>query len=142
MRKTSSSFWAGSSNDILTSPPGFSDRLARSLGGWAGDAASVNGNLPNFANFPQDGASTILPASYNNDDEIFETIAEVQVNTSSFSAEYGMGGVVFNQISKSGTNTWHGSAYEYLQNNGLNAAGHGLRQRATPGRPLDPVLEG
>jgi Carboxypeptidase regulatory-like domain len=98
-----------------------------SLGGgaWnAGDAASINGNLPNFDNFLQDGASTILPASYNNDDEIFETISEVQVNTSSFSAEYGMGGVVFNQISKGGTNTWHGSAYEYLQNDALNAAGY------------------
>ena len=55
----------------------------------AGDAVSINGNLPNFDNFLQDGASTILPASYNNDDEIFETIQEVQVNTSSFSAQQG-----------------------------------------------------
>jgi hypothetical protein len=29
--------------------------------------------------------------------------------------------VVFNQISKSGTNQWHGSAYEFFQNNDLNA---------------------
>ncbi|MGH9447415.1 MAG: carboxypeptidase regulatory-like domain-containing protein, partial [Terriglobia bacterium] len=100
-------------------------RNSMSRGAWdAGDAASINGNLPNFDNFLQDGASTILPASYNNDDEIMETVSEVQVNTSSFSAEYGMGGVVFNQISKSGTNTFHGSAYTYFQNNALNAAGY------------------
>ncbi|MGH9343398.1 MAG: carboxypeptidase regulatory-like domain-containing protein, partial [Terriglobia bacterium] len=118
-----------------------------SLGGgaWnAGDAVSINGNLPNFGNFLQDGASTILPASYNNDDEIFETIAEVQVNTSSFSAEYGMGGVVFNQISKSGTNSWHGSAYEYLQNNALNAAGYFNNQapvmKTNPLNPTGPEI--
>ena len=46
---------------------------------------------------------------------------EVQINTSSFSAQYGMGGVMFNQISKSGTNDWHGSGYEYFSQNFLNA---------------------
>jgi len=113
-----------------------------SLGGgaWnAGDAVSINGNLPNFSNFLQDGASTILPASYNNDDEIMDTIAEVQINTSSFSAQYGMGGVVFNQISKGGTNEWHGSGYEYFSNNVLNAKGY-FNGQAPPTitNPLNP----
>ncbi|MGB7283151.1 MAG: carboxypeptidase-like regulatory domain-containing protein, partial [Candidatus Acidiferrum sp.] len=100
-------------------------RMSLAGGAWnAGDAVSINGNLPNFSNFLQDGASTILPASYNNDDEILETISEVQINTSSFSAQYGMGGVVFNQISKSGTNDYHGSGYEYFSNNFLNAKGY------------------
>ena len=99
-------------------------RVSQAGGAWnAGDAVSINGNLPNFGNFLQDGASTLLPASYNNDDEIFETVSEVQVNTSSFSAQYGMGGVVFNQISKSGTDAFHGSAYEYFSNDALNANG-------------------
>src|SRR5580700_8204060 len=97
-------------------------RTSQAGGAWnAGDAVSINGNLPNFGNFLQDGASTLLPASYNNDDEIFETVQEVQINTSSFSAQYGMGGVMFNQISKSGTNGWHGSGYEYFSQNFLNA---------------------
>jgi hypothetical protein len=97
-------------------------RTSQAGGAWnAGDAVSINGNLPNFGNFLQDGASTLLPASYNNDDEIFETIQEVQINTSSFSAQYGMGGVMFNQISKSGTNGWHGSGYEFFSQNFLNA---------------------
>jgi hypothetical protein len=51
-----------------------------------------------------------------------ETVREFQVLTNSFSAEYGraMGGV-FNAVSKSGTNEWHGSLYEYLRNSALDA---------------------
>jgi hypothetical protein len=87
----------------------------------AGDAISINGNLPNYANFLADGATVVLPVSGNVDNSIFESIAEVQVTTSAFSAEYGLGGAVFNQISKSGSNTFHGSAYEFWQNDVLNA---------------------
>jgi hypothetical protein len=88
----------------------------------AGDAISINGNLPNYANYLQDGGVVQLPVSNNVDNTLFESISEVQVTTSSFSAEYGIGGAVFNQITKSGTNTIHGSAYEYWQNTALNAA--------------------
>ncbi|HTB93068.1 MAG TPA: TonB-dependent receptor [Candidatus Sulfotelmatobacter sp.] len=87
----------------------------------AGDAISINGNLPNYANFLADGATVVLPVSGNVDNSIFESISEVQITTSSFSAQYGIGGAVFNQISKSGSNTFHGSAYEYWQNDVLNA---------------------
>jgi hypothetical protein len=86
-----------------------------------GTGISVNGNLPYYANFLADGASTTLPHSANVDVSIFETLQEVQINTANFSAQYGIGGVVFNQISKGGTNQWHGSAYEYFQNDALNA---------------------
>lgn len=120
-------------------------RVSLGGGAWnAGDAVSINGNLPNFGNFLQDGASTLLPASYNNDDEILDTIAEVQVNTSSFSAQYGMGGVVFNQVSKSGTDDWHGSAYEYFSNDALNANGYFNKQQpkliTNPLNPSGPEI--
>ena len=88
----------------------------------AGDAVSINGNLPNYANYLQDGGVVQLPVSNNVDNTLFEAVQEVQITTSSFSAEYGIGGAVFNQITKSGTNGFHGSAYEYWQNNILNAA--------------------
>ncbi len=88
----------------------------------AGDAISINGNLPNYANYLQDGGVVQLPVSNNVDNTLFEAVSEVQVTTSSFSAEYGIGGAVFNQITKSGTNSIHGSAYEYWQNTILNAA--------------------
>ena len=35
---------------------------------------------------------------------------------SSFSAQYGIGGMIFNQITKSGTNRFHGTAFDYIQN--------------------------
>jgi Carboxypeptidase regulatory-like domain len=88
----------------------------------AGDAISINGNLPNYANYLLDGAVTQLPVSNNVDNLVFEAVQEVQITTSSFSAEYGIGGAVFNQISKSGSNGFHGSAYEFWQNDILNAA--------------------
>ncbi len=86
-----------------------------------GAGISVNGNLPFYANFLADGASTVLPHSANTDVSVFETLSELQVSTSTFSAQYGIGGAVFNQISKGGTNQWHGSLYEYLQNDALNS---------------------
>lgn len=86
-----------------------------------GTGIAINGNLPYYANFLADGASSTLPHSANVDVSIFESLSEVQINTSSFSAQYGIGGAVFNQISKGGTNQWHGAAYEYFQNNALNA---------------------
>jgi Carboxypeptidase regulatory-like domain len=101
----------------------------------AGDAVSINGNLPNYANYLQDGGVVQLPVSNNVDNTLFEAIQEVQVTTSSFSAEYGIGGAVFNQITKSGTNSFHGSAYEFFQNDFLNAAPYfavnGVPQKAS-----------
>jgi hypothetical protein len=88
----------------------------------AGDAVSINGNLPNYANYLQDGGVVQLPVSNNVDNTLFEAVQEVQITTSSFSAEYGIGGAVFNQITKNGSNSFHGSAYEYFQNDFLNAA--------------------
>jgi len=87
----------------------------------SGTGVSVNGNLPYYSSFLADGGVTTLPHSANVDVSIFETVAEVQIKTNSFSAQYGVGGAVFNQISKGGTNRFHGAAYEYFQNDALNA---------------------
>jgi hypothetical protein len=90
-----------------------------------GQWVSINGNLP-YSNILADGASTTLPQSVNADVSVFETIAELQVSDSAMSAQYGTGGFVFNQISKGGTNKYHGVGYEYLQNDALNAQGYGF----------------
>ncbi len=51
-----------------------------------------------------------------------EAVQEFRVVNNSFGAEYGraLGGIV-NIVTKSGTNKLHGSAYDYFQNNALNA---------------------
>lgn len=51
-----------------------------------------------------------------------DAIQEVAVQTSNYSAEFGTaGGGIFNVTMKSGTNEYHGSAYNYGANEALNA---------------------
>ena len=90
-----------------------------------GQEVSINGNLP-YSNILSDGASTTLPESTNADVSTFETVAELQVTDSNFSAQYSQGGAIFNQIHKSGTGQFHGSVYEFAQNDAFNAKGYGF----------------
>lgn len=51
-----------------------------------------------------------------------EAVAEFQVNTNTYSAEYGRaGGAVINVITKSGTNQFHGAAFWFYRDRSLNA---------------------
>jgi hypothetical protein len=94
----------------------------------AGQVVSVNGNLP-YSSVLADGATSTLSHSANADVSVFETVQEVQISTSAFSAQYGVGGIIFNQISKGGTNQFHGAVYEYFQNDALNAATYAFSNR-------------
>jgi hypothetical protein len=86
-----------------------------------GVGMSINGTLPYYSSYLIDGGTIRLPHSANIDSQITESIAEVSVVATSFSAQYGSGGNVFNLISKTGSSQWHGVAYEYFQNDDLNA---------------------
>src|SRR5882757_4461551 len=51
-----------------------------------------------------------------------DSIAEFRVLSNTFDAEYGRNsGAVINVVTKSGTNGWHGSFYEFLRNQALNS---------------------
>ena len=100
-----------------------------------GQVTSVNGNLP-FSNILADGASTTLSMSQNANPAVFETVGELQVQTSSFSAQYGIGGMLINQITKGGTSQFHGAFYDYLQNNAFNS--HPF-EFGVPGSTVGPV---
>src|SRR6266852_1208557 len=51
-----------------------------------------------------------------------DAVKEFQVNTNSYSAEYGRaGGAVINVVTKSGTNECHGSVFDYYRDKRLNA---------------------
>ncbi len=51
-----------------------------------------------------------------------DAVQEFQVNTNSFSAEFGRAaGGTINVVTKSGTNQWHGTAFEFFRDRILNA---------------------
>src|SRR5665213_649990 len=50
-----------------------------------------------------------------------EAIAEFQTLTNTYTAQFGGNGGVVNATSKSGTNSYHGSAYEFLRNSAMDS---------------------
>jgi outer membrane receptor protein involved in Fe transport len=65
-------------------------------------------------NDPQEGVSAVTPNP--------DALEEFSVLTNNFSAEYGRNsGAVVNAVTKSGTNQFHGSAFEFLRNDALDA---------------------
>ena len=92
-----------------------------------GGQLSISGARPQQNNYRLDGISINDysnggPGSVLGQNLGVEAIQEFSVLTSNYSAEYGKtsGGVV-NAISRSGTNQFHGSVYEFLRNSALDA---------------------
>lgn len=98
-----------------------------SLNTGLGIHMSVNGSRPSENAFRLDGiyindASGSAPASAAGTLLGLEAIAELNLVTAPFSAEYGRsGGGFLTAVSKSGTNEYHGALYEYLRNSALDA---------------------
>src|SRR5438132_9401727 len=66
-----------------------------------------------------------------------DAVEEFKVQQSNFSAEYGFSGAtVINVITRSGTNTFHGSAYEFLRNDKLDANDWFNNFNGDPRQPL------
>jgi len=95
-----------------------------------GAQSVISGARPQQNNYRLDGISINDyanggPGSLLGGNLGVDAIQEFSVLTSNYSAEYGKtsGGVV-NAITKSGTNQFHGSVYEFLRNSALDAANY------------------
>jgi len=102
-------------NDTTGVTLGYPEQRTLINGGADGGAGSVNYYLDGGSNIT--GLRNTGNISPNPD-----AIQEFRVQTNSYSAEYGRfaNGVV-NEITKSGTNNWHGSLFEYVRNTIFNA---------------------
>jgi hypothetical protein len=88
-----------------------------------GNAFVVNGSRGNGVAYTLDGGMNT--DSYRNYSGLFpnpDAIQEFSVQTNNFSAEYSNAtGAVVNVITRSGTNQFHGTLFEFLRNGDLNA---------------------
>jgi hypothetical protein len=111
-------------NSIKTQPD-FSAGTDRGNRGF-GQQLTISGARPQQNNYRLDGVSLNdyangAPGSVLGGSLGVDAIQEFSVLTSNYSAEYGKtsGGVV-NAITRSGTNQWHGSGYEFVRNSALD----------------------
>ena len=105
---------------VAPAEPG--SRINASYGFSAGGARSTQNNFlldgvdnnSNLADLLNETAFVIQPS--------VDAIQEFKVQTSAYSAEFGRGnGAILNAVIKSGTNGFHGDAYEFLRNEKLDA---------------------
>jgi hypothetical protein len=94
-------------------------------------AFNVNGMRSTYNNFLLDGIDNNAYGTSNQGYSAQvvqpspDAMAEFQLISTNYSAEYGrVGGGVVNAAMRTGTNEFHGTAYEFLRNTDLNAIGY------------------
>jgi hypothetical protein len=113
--------------DTIHTQPDFATGADRGNRGF-GQQLTISGARPQQNNYRMDGVSLNdyangAPGSVMGGNLGVDAIQEFSVLTSNYSAEYGKtsGGVV-NAVTRSGTNAFHGSAFDFLRNDKLDAA--------------------
>ena len=117
---------------LLTLGTGAVNVTSASSGGNAGFSrrVSISGARPQDTAVLLDGTATKstdqgVPAGVSGNFLGGEGIQEFKIEKNSYSAEYGgASGGIINVVSKAGTNTFHGSIYEYHRNDNLDASNY------------------
>jgi Carboxypeptidase regulatory-like domain len=111
---------------LLTITPGVQHTESLNKLGFPSQRTFINGGADatmGSVNYYLDGGPNISTLR-NSGNELPnpDAIAEFRVDTNNFSAEYGrFGNGVIDVVTRSGTNAFHGSAFEFLRNTDLNA---------------------
>lgn len=110
------------SSSLITLSPASTDEPTAGMGSRVSSGVSIAGGRGTSNSYRLDGGDQTnnnvnLPAVNLS----LDAIQEFKVQASSFNAEFGHGGSIINMISKSGTNAFHGTVYEYLRNDVFDA---------------------
>jgi len=83
---------------------------------------SIDGGVPMVSYYLDGGINMTGIRNYGNPLPNPDALQEFRVETNNFSAQYGrMSGAVVTAITKSGTNNFHGSLFEFVRNTDFNA---------------------
>jgi hypothetical protein len=109
--------------DLAITLPGVAGTRFNTVSDSGGNYLNVNGSRSRQSTFLLDGAfNNDMWRNSGNSSPNPDAVQEFRLITSNFNAEFGRSpGAVFNVVMKSGTNRFHGSAWEFLRNNKLNA---------------------
>src|SRR5947208_4933109 len=107
---------------MLLSPGAVNNAVCGEMTADAGPTTIVNGTRQNFNGFLINGVSNKDLSGGPNNTPIEDSIQEFQQLTLNMSAQYGnSAGSITNLITKGGTNTYHGSAWEFNRNDVFDA---------------------
>lgn len=125
----------GLSAGVNPGPPGLSG---------SPNAYNINGQRDKYNGYLVDGVTVSPPIQghLNDFNMPLDAVQEFSVQENSFSAEYGdVAGGVINLQSKSGTNQFHGSAFDFFRNDFLDATNvfQDAFKKANPGLSTDKL---
>lgn len=106
----------GVKNNTGPTASGFGDR-------WAATNLSINGGTNAMNAIAMDGADNVNPWQGETAiNPMVDSVAEFKVQTLTVSAEFGFtSGGAINVVTKSGTNSLHGTLYEFVRNDAFDA---------------------
>ena len=124
--------------------PGVSSDMADEIGVGLTSTMnlSINGARRNAVNWLVDGVSNVDVGSNITllSTPTLESIEEFKIITSSYAAEWPRsGGGIINVVTKSGTNQFSGSGYEFFRNDALNSNAYFSKQSTDPAVRDDPA---
>ncbi len=108
---------------LISLVPGAQQLTTGNAQGFVENRTNINGQRMEDSNWLLDGGdNTSTLRNYGNDVPNPDAVQEFRVITNNYGAEYGrVAGGVINVITKSGTNGFHGTLFEFLRNRALNA---------------------